>query len=106
MKKTITQWLYMEFDHHWLPNGETDYGEKKWAPVVYRYKGEDNEERIFVRAIQIEVDVPDNFDPTGKVIAALEAKKLKALEAYQGLVAEINERISKLQAITYDAETA
>lgn len=102
MKKIITQWLYMELDVHMRPDGEYDFDDKSWAPVVYRFKAEENEDRIFVRAIQIEVDVPDDFDPTGRQIAALEAKKEKALAACQGLVAQINERISKLQAIGYE----
>lgn len=46
--------------------------------------------------------LPDEFDPTAKQIAALETEKARALAAYQTCVAALNERISKLQAITYE----
>lgn len=102
MKKTITQWLYMSLDTHMLANGEYSWGGPTWEPAIWRFKYPEDETRIFVGAIEIEVDIPDDFDPTAKQIAALEEKKRKASEAYHGMVAEINQQISKLQALTYE----
>lgn len=103
MKTTITQWLYMELDDHMLPNGEYDFNAaQSWKPVVWRFKASDDSTRVFIRAIQIEVDIPDDFDPTARQIAALEEKKRKAADAYHGMVAEINQQISKLQALTFE----
>lgn len=98
MKKTITQWLFMELDHHMKPDTDYNYV-KTWAPVIYRFKANENESRVFLSAMNIDVEVPDDFDATGRSIAALEEKKRKAGEAYFGLVQEINQQISKLQAI-------
>ena len=48
------------------------------------------------------VDIPENFNPIPQQVAALERQKAEALQKYQTTVAEINERLSKLQAITCD----
>lgn len=68
---------------------------------VFSCKLEDDAHRTFVCEQEIEIDVPDNYDPLAQKIAALEKLKRKALADYQKTVADINERISKLQAITY-----
>lgn len=103
MKKIITQWLYMQFDVRLNAEGRYDNFNPSWAPAVWPLRLAENKDRIFLRTMEIEVDIPDNFDP--HEIAALEAKKAKATEAYLGLVAEINERISKLQTIGYSGST-
>jgi len=51
----------------------------------------------------IEIDVPESNDQTAQKIAALEAHKKRVMADYQKTVNEINERISKLQAIEYTA---
>lgn len=95
MKKTITQWLYMDFD--WVEN----YNSKAWQPRVRHYKiTDDDESRVYVGPMEIEVNIPNDFDPTPSLVAALEKKKLAALAEYQATVAEINKRLSELQAIT------
>ena len=70
--------------------------------VMYA-KLDDNEYRTFVCEQEIEIEVPDDYDPRAQKIAALERQKRKAAADYQRTVDEINERISKLQAITYTA---
>jgi len=63
----------------------------------------DSENYTFVREQEIEMDVPENYDPRVQQITALEAQKVKAMADYQKSVTEINDRISKLQALEYTA---
>jgi hypothetical protein len=49
-------------------------------------------------------EVPADFNPVAKEVEALEKRKVDALRDYQATVSEINDRLSKLQAITYEAE--
>ena len=68
---------------------------------VYPYQFDDDATRTFVEEQAIELDVPDDYDPTAQQIAALEAQKVKAMADYNETVAKINESISKLQALEY-----
>lgn len=77
--------------------------EDKAEYVVFSHRMDDDEYRAHIGEQQIEIEVPDGFDPRAQQIAALEAQKRKAAADYQRTVNEINERISKLQAITYTA---
>ena len=65
--------------------------------LVMYAKLDDCEHRTYVGEQEIEIEVPDNYDK----IAALEAHKQKVMADYQKTVDQINERISKLQAIEY-----
>ena len=96
-QQTIKVHLHMQFDCDW---SNDDY-QKKWRPRLLPYKGNDSVDRIYAGERLIDVDVPDNFDPTAKVIGCLEAQKLEALAEYQKTVADLNRRISELQAIEY-----
>jgi hypothetical protein len=77
-----------------------DYSRKEWRPHAWGIQVGDAHDRIFSHKIQVEVDVPDNFNPIPHQVAALEAEKEKALEEYQAKAAQINERLSKLLALT------
>ena len=68
---------------------------------VFSYKYDDDENRTFVCEQEIEVEVPENYDPTAQKIASLESQKQNAMLHYNDTVMEINERISKLQALEY-----
>ena len=70
---------------------------------VYSFKASDDDTRTFVCKQEIEVEVPDNYDPTPQKIAALEAEKAKAMSDFNNTVMDINTRISKLQALEYTA---
>jgi hypothetical protein len=70
---------------------------------VFSYEIKNNENHAYVGSQEIELNVPDNYDPRAQQIAALEAQKTKAMADYQKSVTEINERISKLQALEYTA---
>jgi LmbE family N-acetylglucosaminyl deacetylase len=77
--------------------------EKKAKFQVYSLKIDDTEHMTYVGSQEIEIDVPDSYDPTAQKIAALEEHKKQVMANYQKTVNEINERISKLQAIEYTA---
>jgi hypothetical protein len=49
------------------------------------------------------LEIPDNYDPRQQQIAALVASKQALMAEYQKSVTEINDRISKLQALEYTA---
>lgn len=89
MKQTITQHIFMA----------KQWGADKWTPQVWWCKVSEDHSLIYVGPQEVTVEVPDNFDPVPRQVAALEAEKLKALEAYQKSVADINRRLSELQAL-------
>lgn len=95
---TLTLHLCMEHNY------TADYSRKEWQPGLWTFKPEDCAHRIYVGPRIVTVDVPDDFDPTAKVVAALEAEKVAALQDYQAKVAEINERLSKFLAITNEVQ--
>ena len=65
------------------------------------FKADDDDYRTFVCKQEIEIEVPDDYDPRVQKIAALEKQKQKVMADYQKTVNEINDRISKLLAIGY-----
>ena len=75
--------------------------EKEAKFHVYPFKVDDTEHLTYVGTQQVEIEVPDSYDPTAQKIAALEEHKKKVMADYQKTVDQINERISKLQAIEY-----
>jgi len=77
--------------------------EEKGKFAVFSFKVEDSEYRTYVSEQQIEVDVPEDYDPREQKIAVLVAQKQKVMADYQKTVAEINNSISNLQALEYTA---
>ena len=61
------------------------------------------EHRVYIGAQEIELEVPDNFDPRPAQIAALMEEQTKAAAAYQKTVTDIQRRIAELQAIEFTA---
>ena len=76
---------------HWENEGEYQ---------IFPCKLEDDKQRIYIGEQEIEIEVPDDFDPREKQIAALEKEKQKVMADYQKTVTEINNRINNLKAIT------
>jgi hypothetical protein len=68
---------------------------------VLCFKAPDDDYRVWVSEQDVEIEVPEDFDPRQSEVAALEARKIKAMADYQKTVTEINDRISKLQALEY-----
>ena len=77
--------------------------EDKAEYLVFYAKLNDDEHRTYVGSQEIEIEVPDAYDPTAQKLAALQKEKEKAQAEFAQKVAKINERISKLQAIEYTA---
>ena len=99
MKHTAPIYVYMALRYDW---SSADCA-RKWRPEVKAYKSDDTDESVFVGETTVTVEVPEDFNPIPAQVAALEREKLAALAAYQKSVADINERLSKLLAITNDA---
>jgi hypothetical protein len=74
-------------------------GEYELFPI----KLDDTSYRAYVGEQEIQIEVPDDFDPRAQQIAALEAQKQKVMADYQKSVTDINSQISKLQALEYTA---
>ena len=71
---------------------------------AYSFRTPDTANLTLVCEQDIEFDVPENYDPTAQKIAALQAQKAKAQEDFNNSVFQINELISKLQALEYNSE--
>ena len=69
--------------------------------IVFYAKIADDEHRTYVCAQEIEIEVPDDYDPRTQKIAALVEKKKQALADYEKTLTDINRRISELQAIEF-----
>ena len=77
--------------------------EDKPEYVIFNHKLDDTDYRAYICEQEIELEIPDNFDPRAQQVAALEEKKQKVMADYQQSVTEINRRISELQALEYTA---
>jgi hypothetical protein len=86
--KTIVHIHYSQFN--W---------EKKGRFEVFSYKIEDGAHLAYVGPQEIEVDVPDHFDPRPAQIAALEAQRQKVMADFRKSITDINRRISELSAL-------
>lgn len=84
---------------HYLKWSWEDKGEFE----VFSVKLDDDNHRTYVGEQEIEIEVPDDYDPRAQQIAALEKQKQKVMADYQKRVTEINERISNLQALEFAA---
>jgi hypothetical protein len=93
MKVKVTAHIY-HCKYSWEEKGEF---------LLFYAKVDDTETMIHVGEQEVEIEVPDNYDPRAQQIAALEKQKQKVMADYQKMVTEINDRISNLQAITYTA---
>jgi len=81
----------------------TPPGEATWALSTEAYKpGEHG--AIGCWPHDITVPLPEDFNPVAEEVAALNKQKALVLESYQRTVADINERLSKLLAITNEVE--
>ena len=93
MKLKLTAHIHFR-KYHWDKKGEYQ--------ILY-VRLPDDDTLSYVCEQEVEVEVPDDFDPRAQQVAALEKKKQKVMADYQTMVEEINNRISKLQALEYTA---
>ena len=71
--------------------------------IVFYVPLDDTQDRTYVGEQEIEIDIPDDYDPRAQQVAALEALKQKVMADYHKSVTDINDRISKLLALEYTA---
>ena len=93
MKLAAKIYIYYK-KYHWEDTGEY---------IVFAFKTGDSDTLTFIGEQDVELEIPDNYDPRAQQVAALEAAKQKVMADYQKSVNEINDRISKLQALEYTA---
>ena len=60
-------------------------------------------ERIFVNTLDVEFDIPDDFDPRPAQIAALKAKQKEAAAAFHAMNNDLMRQINELQALEMTA---
>jgi hypothetical protein len=85
---------------------EADYYGAQKEYSIYHCDTMSDKWNTLIGPAEFSYTIPEDFNPTAQKLAALEAAKVKAREEYQATVAELNERISKLQALTFDEVTA
>ena len=71
--------------------------------IVFYVQLDDTQDRTYVGPQEIEIEVPDDYDPRAQQIAALEAMKQKVMADFQKSVTDINRQISMLQALEHTA---
>ena len=91
MKVKVTAHIYYN-QYSWQETGEFQ---------LFYAKVDDTETMTYVGEQEFEIEVPDNYDPRAQKVAALEKYKQKVMADYHKTVTEINDRISKLQALEY-----
>jgi hypothetical protein len=92
MKITLTMHLhYVKYD--WEEKGEYQL-----------YSCELNDEnRTHIGTREVEVDVPEDYDPRAQQIAFLQQRKKEVMADFQNTITEIDGKISNLQALEYTA---
>jgi hypothetical protein len=93
MKLKLTAFLHFR-KYAWHKDGEYQ---------IFYARLPDDDTLSYVCEQEVEIEVPDDYDPRAQQISALEEKKLEVMAHYQKTVNDINERISKLQALEYTA---
>jgi len=93
MKIKLTAHIHF-IQYAWETKGEFQF---------YSVKLDDTDCRTYVGKQKVEIEVPDNYDPRAQQIAALEKQKQEIMADFQKSVDEINDRISKLQALEFTA---
>jgi hypothetical protein len=101
MKHTITGHVY------WQQNKYMKAPKIRFNEYDMRTWGEDSRDgHVHVCEHSFEVEVPDDFDPRPGMIASLEQERTAVRAEFARRIAELDDRISKLQAIEYVQEPA
>jgi hypothetical protein len=93
MKLKLTAFLHFR-KYAWQKDGEYQ---------IFYARLPDDDTLSYVCEQEVEIEAPDDYDPRAQQITALEKKKQEVMAHYQKTVNDINERISKLQALEYTA---
>lgn len=78
---------------------------QSWSPQAWHCKVLDNAERVFIKEQTFMVEIPDDFNPVPNQVAALEKEKSEAMDLYQRTVAQIDDKLSQLLALTNEVQT-
>ena len=89
MKIKATAHIYYS-KYHWEDEGKY---------IIYSFKVDDTSNMTYVGEQEIEIEVPDNYDPRNQQIAALNAQKEKLNKEFAESVMKINQQINSLLAI-------
>lgn len=92
MKITLTMHLHYA-KYHWEEKGEYQIFS---CPVADEY-------RVYIGQREIEVDVPEDYDPRAQQIEFLKQRKKEVMAEFQITLTEIEGKISNLQALEYTA---
>ena len=98
--KTVTRTLYLTA-FRWP---HTPRGEISWAITPSEFKPGEHD-ALGCWPHKITVPMPEDFNPVSDEVASLEAQEIQALADYHKSVKTINERLSKLLAITNEVTT-
>jgi len=93
MKVKVTAHIHYR-KYAWAQEGEFQ--------IIYARLSED-EHCIYIGQQEVEIEVPDNFDPRPAQIQALIDKRQSLMSETEARVQIINDRISNLQALEYTA---
>jgi hypothetical protein len=77
--------------------------EEKGEFQIFYARVNDNENRTYIGQQEVEIEVPDDFDPRPAQIQALVQKRQSLMSETETRVQIINDRISNLQALEYTA---
>ncbi|PLT18707.1 hypothetical protein [Ralstonia mannitolilytica] len=93
----IKGWIFLQ-KYSW----ESAYSFQFSHLALDKHTGE-GEVCIRVQEHTISVDVPDKIDTVSPQVKALEQKKEKLRKEFNARIGAINDQLSKLQALTFDA---
>jgi hypothetical protein len=91
MKIKTTLYIY-HVQYSWMKEPEYQ---------VFSFEAPKDDSRALMCSHEIEIEVPDNFDPREQQIEALLEQKKDIMAQYQKSITKIDSSISKLQAISY-----
>ena len=95
---TITKTVYLVAYHwDWQKPGELSYGITDNKPKVGGCI-------LDCWPHEVTLPAPKDFNVYAAQLAAIEAEKRQAFDAYRSTVASINERLGKLQALTNEVQ--
>lgn len=90
------------WDYHFgAPDADYTADSKRFCVMGAGPDSEPSDYRSYVGPIQLDYEVPESYNPTRSQLAALEAQKAKIRTDYLNAVRQIEERISKLQALEF-----
>lgn len=97
-KHTVNGALYLYVSKYSMPD----------RPVYHFHAGQDLDGDSFVKIVDhsFVIEIPEDFDPVPGQIAALNEKKRLLRVKLADELREIDDRLSKLQAITFEPEAA